>query len=51
MVIPRAVLQGFEQDAPDLTVGFVPGAAHYIVDDQPAEVARRIADFLELPAG
>lgn len=47
-VIPRVMLQGFEQDAPDLKIDFVPKAAHYIVDDQPAEVARRIADFLRL---
>lgn len=47
-VIPRVMLQGFEKDAPDLTVEFVPGAAHYIVDDQPTEVAQRVASFLEL---
>ena len=51
MVIPRAVLHGFESDAPELTIEFVPGAAHYIVDDQPAEVARRIAQFLRLDDG
>ncbi|MBK6764176.1 MAG: alpha/beta hydrolase [Micrococcales bacterium] len=50
-VIPRAMLQGFDADARDLTIDFVPGAAHYIVDDEPAEVARRIAQFLALPAG
>lgn len=48
-VIPRTMLQGFEAAAPDLTVGFVNDAAHYLVDDQPAEVAQRIAQFLALP--
>lgn len=50
-VIPRAMLQGFERHARDLTIDFVPGAAHYIVDDQPADVAGRIARFLALSAG
>ena len=28
------------------TVELVPGGAHFLVDDNPDEVARRIADFL-----
>ncbi|MCU0298596.1 MAG: alpha/beta hydrolase [Candidatus Nanopelagicales bacterium] len=50
-VIPTVMLQGFDQHARDLTIDFVPGAAHYIVDDEPGEVARRIARFLALPVG
>ncbi|SFS17352.1 Pimeloyl-ACP methyl ester carboxylesterase [Microbacterium sp. cf046] len=35
------------EDAPHTTIEFVPDGAHFLVDDNPAEVARRIADFLE----
>lgn len=49
-VIPREMLAGFDAYARDLVVDFVPGAAHYVVDDQPAEVARRIGEYLALPA-
>ena len=38
------------EDAPHTTVEFVPGGAHYLVDDNPEEVARRISAFLELSA-
>jgi hypothetical protein len=34
------------QDAPHTSVEFVPGGAHFLVDDNPEEVGRRIADFV-----
>ena len=50
-LIPHDALHVSPEDAPDLTIEFVPGGAHYLVDDNPAEVARRLRAFLELPAG
>lgn len=49
-VIPKAALHGFEQDAPGLRIEFVPGGAHFLVDDAPDEVAARVRGFLGLSA-
>ena len=49
-LIPHDALGVSAEDAPDLTVEFVPGGAHYLVDDNPAEVTRRLREFVELPA-
>ena len=49
-LLPKAALTVSPDDAPRTTVEFVPGGAHFLVDDNPDEVARRIGAFLELPA-
>ena len=46
-LLPKDALTVSAEDAPHTTIEFVPGGAHFLVDDNPAEVARRIADFLE----
>jgi pimeloyl-ACP methyl ester carboxylesterase len=45
-LLPTDALEVSREDAPNTTVEFVPGGAHYLVDDNPDEVARRIAAFL-----
>lgn len=49
-LLPHDALGTSPEDAPDLTVEFVPGGAHFLVDDNPAEVTRRLRAFIELPA-
>lgn len=49
-LVPHDALGVAPEDAPDLTVEFVSGGAHFLVDDNPAEVARRLRAFLQLPA-
>ncbi len=49
-LLPKDALTVSPEDAPHTTVEFVPGGAHFLVDDNPEEVSRRIGDFLELPA-
>jgi len=49
-LIPHDALRVSPEDAPDLTVEFVPGGAHFLVDDNPAEVSRRLRAFIGLPA-
>jgi epoxide hydrolase 4 len=44
--LPPALLDGLETWVPDLDVVRVPGATHWIVHEQPAEVIRLIADRL-----
>lgn len=48
-LVPHDALGVSPQDAPDLTVDLVPGGAHFLVDDNPAEVTRRVRAFVELP--
>jgi pimeloyl-ACP methyl ester carboxylesterase len=48
-LLPRDALSVSSEDAPDTTVEFVPGGAHYLVDDNPTAVAARIRTFLGLP--
>lgn len=45
-LLPKDALEVSPDDAPHTTVEFVPGGAHFLVDDNPEEVARRIAGFL-----
>lgn len=45
-LLPKDALEVNRDDAPHTRVEFVPGGAHYLVDDNPDEVARRIAGFL-----
>ncbi|WP_194410958.1 alpha/beta fold hydrolase [Microbacterium cremeum] len=45
-LLPKDAMEVSPADAPHTTVEFVPGGAHYLVDDNPGEVARRIAVFL-----
>ncbi|WP_243073855.1 alpha/beta fold hydrolase [Microbacterium sp. SS28] len=45
-LLPKDALHVSADDAPNTTVEFVPGGAHYLVDDNPEEVTRRIAAFL-----
>jgi pimeloyl-ACP methyl ester carboxylesterase len=47
-IIPRDALAGVEKYAPNVRMEDVPDAGHWIVDEQPVEVARRIADFAGL---
>jgi len=49
-LLPRDALTVSAEDAPHAKVEFVPGGAHFLVDDNPDEVVRRIAAFLDLPA-
>jgi pimeloyl-ACP methyl ester carboxylesterase len=49
-LIPHGALGVSREDAPDLTVELVPGGAHYLVDDNPREVAHRLRQFVGLPA-
>jgi pimeloyl-ACP methyl ester carboxylesterase len=49
-LLPRNALEVSSEDAPHTRVEFVPDGAHYLVDDNPDEVARRIGAFFELPA-
>lgn len=48
-LLPRDAMTVSADDAPDLSIEFVPGGGHFLVDDQPDEVARRIGEFLNLP--
>ena len=45
-LLPQDSLHVSAEDAPNTTVEFVPGGAHFLVDDNPDEVARRIAGHL-----
>lgn len=45
-LLPKDALRVRPEDAPATAVEFVPGGAHFLVDDNPDEVARRIAGFL-----
>lgn len=49
-LIPRDALAAGPDDAPHTSVEFVPAAGHFAVDDNPAEVTRRIGAFLTAPA-
>ncbi len=49
-LLPRDALCVSPEDAPDLTVEFVSGGAHFLVDDNPSEVIRRLRAFIRLPA-
>ena len=45
-LLPKDALEVSADDAPNTTVELVGGGAHFLVDDNPEEVARRIADFV-----
>ena len=45
-LLPKDAMALRPEDAPHTRVEFVPGGAHYLVDDNPEEVTRRIADFV-----
>lgn len=45
--LPEALLDGLEGFVPDLRIERVPGATHWIVHEQPRQVAALIAAFLE----
>ena len=45
-LIPKDAIRFHEDDAPGLKPEFVPGGAHYLLDDQPEAVAHRVAAFL-----
>ncbi|MBD3942761.1 alpha/beta hydrolase [Microbacterium sp. NEAU-LLC] len=48
-LIPHDALRVSPDDADDLRIEFVPGGAHYLLDDNPAEVARLVREFAGLP--
>jgi pimeloyl-ACP methyl ester carboxylesterase len=48
-LIPQDALGVSAEDAPDLRITFVPGGAHFLVDDNPVEVTRLIREFAGLP--
>jgi len=50
-IVPRDALAGIERYARDIRIDDVPDSGHWIVDEQPVEVARRIARFAELATG
>jgi pimeloyl-ACP methyl ester carboxylesterase len=45
-LIPKDAIRFQKDDAPDLQLDFVPGGAHFLIDDQPEAVAHRVAVFL-----
>jgi pimeloyl-ACP methyl ester carboxylesterase len=45
-LLPKDALEVSPDDAPRTVVEFVPDGAHFLVDDNPDEVVRRIARFL-----
>jgi len=45
-LLPKEAMEMRPEDAPHTTVEFVPGGAHFLVDDNPEEVARRVAEFV-----
>ena len=45
-LLPKDALEVSPDDAPHTTIEYVPGGGHYVVDENPAEVARRIGEFL-----
>lgn len=47
-LLPKEALAVSPDDAPHTTIEYVPGGGHYVVDENPAEVARRIGEFLGL---
>ena len=47
-LLPKDALAVSPDDAPHTTIEYVPGGGHYVVDENPAEVARRIGEFLGL---
>ena len=47
--LPPALVDGLEEYVPQLTLERVPGASHWIVHEQPALVADRLAAFLAKP--
>jgi pimeloyl-ACP methyl ester carboxylesterase len=49
-LLPHDALGVSPEDAPELTVEFVPSGGHFLVDDNPTEVTRRLRAFLEQPA-
>jgi len=49
-IIPLDALEGVERHATDVRIEIVPGAGHYLVDEQPAAVAEHIARFAGLAA-
>jgi len=50
-IIPLDALAGVERYAADVRIEVVPGAGHYLVDEQPGAVAERIARFAGPAAG
>jgi pimeloyl-ACP methyl ester carboxylesterase len=47
-LLPKQAMSVSLEDAPHTSMEFVPGGAHFLVDDNPEQVARRVADFLAL---
>lgn len=45
--LPEALLEGLDGFVPDLRIERVPGATHWIVHEQPQQVAALIGDFLK----
>ena len=45
-LLPKDALVVSTDDAPHTKVEFVPGGAHFLVDDNPDEVTRRVATFV-----
>jgi pimeloyl-ACP methyl ester carboxylesterase len=45
-LLPMDAMAMRPEDAPHTTVEFVPGGAHFLVDDNPEEVTRRVGGFL-----
>ena len=44
--LPEALLDGLDEFVPDLRIERVPGATHWIVHEQPQQVAELIGDFV-----
>jgi pimeloyl-ACP methyl ester carboxylesterase len=46
-ILREPFLRGFEPFADDMTLELVPGAGHFIADEQPELVSRRVLEFFE----
>jgi pimeloyl-ACP methyl ester carboxylesterase len=47
-LVSRPMLEDVERFGPSIRIEELPGTGHWVVDEQPAEVARRILEFAEL---
>jgi pimeloyl-ACP methyl ester carboxylesterase len=47
--LPPELIEGLEDYIPRLTLKKVPDATHWIVHEQPRQVARWLQDFLQAP--
>jgi len=47
IALPPALIDGLADYVPDMQLERIPGASHWVVHEQPAQVARWVGDFLQ----